>query len=206
MAKIKNFKNFINESNDDKNEIIQLCKKYFIENYTINNDMTIDVDGNLNLEEKLENLDELPIRFNEINGNFYCGNNNLKSLKGSPRIVNGDFDCSNNKLVTLYGAPENIVNKYMGGNFNCSYNNLTSLEHITKEVNDLNCDNNEIKTFYHFPKINGKLMLKNNPIEGYWTSFQKTEHIPYFNELGVLDRNGKFHSDRMAYFLSDVRE
>jgi len=63
-----------------------------IENYTINDDGTVDVDGDVNISNK--NLTEIPIQFGKVNGNFWCNNNELTTLKGVPRIVGGIFSCS----------------------------------------------------------------------------------------------------------------
>ena len=95
-----------------------ICKQYNIENYTINPDGSIDVDGNVDLSFK--DLTELPLTFNRITGNFNCGYNRLTSLKGSPRWVGCHFTCSNNPLTSLEFSPD-----YVGGYFNCDDNKLT---------------------------------------------------------------------------------
>ena len=95
-----------------------ICKRYGIENYTINDDGTIDVDGNVWLNNK--GLTELPLNFNKVTGYFECGANNLTSLKGSPCWVGGYFSCSNNLLTSLEFCPD-----YVGSDFYCSNNNLT---------------------------------------------------------------------------------
>ena len=38
----------------------------------------------------------LGLNIKEVKGNFYCSNNNLTSLEGSPKTVGGNFYCSNN--------------------------------------------------------------------------------------------------------------
>ena len=43
------------------NDIDSICKRYGIENYTINEDGSIDVDGNVSLSS--QGLTELPLRF-----------------------------------------------------------------------------------------------------------------------------------------------
>ena len=95
-----------------------ICKQYGIENYTINDDGSIDVTGNVFLYKK--GLTELPLVFNKVSGNFDCGSNNLTTLKGSPRWVGGGFYCDNNRLTSLGFSPD-----YVGDNFWCQYNNLT---------------------------------------------------------------------------------
>ena len=95
-----------------------ICEKYNIKNYTINDDGSIDVDGDVNLYNK--GFVELPLRFNKVNGWFDCGRNNLISLKGSPRWIDGYFSCDNNRLTSLEFSPE-----YVGEWFGCCYNDLT---------------------------------------------------------------------------------
>ena len=62
---IKLFEQFNNEQ-----EIIEICKKYNIENYTINPDGSIDVNGNVSLSEY--EIKKIPIKFNKVNGYFSC--------------------------------------------------------------------------------------------------------------------------------------
>jgi hypothetical protein len=95
-----------------------ICKKYGIENYTINGDGSIDVNGDVNLHGI--NLTELPLTFNKVSGYFTCSNNQLTSLKGSPKWVGDWFDCGNNNLTSLEFGPD-----YVGTWFDCRYNQLT---------------------------------------------------------------------------------
>lgn len=131
-----------------------------IKEYTINSDLTVDVDGDVNLSSK--NLTHIPIQFGtvknffiinnkltslvgapfEVNGYFYCQNNQLTNLNGSPQVVNGTFNCSHNRLTSLIGAPVEV-----SGIFDCSYNELTNLENGPQSVlSSYNCNNNKITT------------------------------------------------------------
>jgi len=101
-----------------KSEIIKWLNKYKVFKYTINDDLTIDVDGDVVLYNK--QLTSIPVKFNKVNGYFYCAYNNLTTLEGCPKEVNGYFDCYNNKLTTLEGCP-----KVVNGNFDCSNNKLS---------------------------------------------------------------------------------
>jgi hypothetical protein len=96
-----------------------ICEKYGIENYTINSDGSIDVNGNVFLYKK--GLTELPLTFNKVTGNFDCGSNNLTTLKGCPRWIGGGFSCYDNHLTSLEFSPD-----YVGGDFWCQYNKLTN--------------------------------------------------------------------------------
>ena len=100
------------------NSIHDICKRYNIKNYTINDDGSIDVDGDVNFW--YSDLTELPLIFNKVTGGFNCGYNKLTSLKGCPRWVGGNFYCYDNDLTSLEFCPD-----YVGSNFNCTSNNLT---------------------------------------------------------------------------------
>ena len=100
------------------NFIHDICKRYEIENYTINDDGSIDVNGDVYLLNK--GLTELQLTFNKVTGYFYCDGNDLTTLKGCPRWVGDHFGCTYNKLTSLEFSPD-----YVGGNFNCRKNNLT---------------------------------------------------------------------------------
>jgi hypothetical protein len=95
-----------------------ICKQYGIENYIINSDGSIDVDGGVDLSYK--GLTELPLTFNKVTGYFDCGRNRLTSLKGSPRWIGGWFYCDNNQLTSLEFSPD-----YVGDDFYCDNNKLT---------------------------------------------------------------------------------
>jgi hypothetical protein len=72
---------------------------------TINNDLSLDIKGNLNLFNiGIEKLPEY-IQFNEVTGHVWMNSNKLITLKGCPRIVGGIFICSNNDLESLDYCP-----------------------------------------------------------------------------------------------------
>lgn len=141
---MKYLKLYENHQSDD--EIHKLCKEYNIENYTINSDGSIDVNGDVNFWGK--NLSKLPLQFNIVSGDFDCSTNALISLEGSPKEVGGFFDCQNNKLESLKYAP-----KIVKGIFNCSTNKLRSLKGSPKEVGKgFLCHNNLLKTLKGCPR------------------------------------------------------
>ena len=84
-------------------EVIGWLDKYKgkIDNYTINEDLSVDVVGN----------------------SFYCHNNKLTSLVGCPVKVVG-FHCYNNNLLqNLVGGP-----RIVGDSFSC-YDNKNYYQH-----------------------------------------------------------------------------
>jgi hypothetical protein len=123
MLNNKQFKLLL-ENIKSREEIEVLLKKYKIENYVINVDGSVDVDGDVKLYNK--KLTKLPFKFSKVRGSFYCSGNQLVNLEGSPQIVEGNFNCDCNQLVNLVGAPQKV-----GIDFNCSGNEqLTSLEGV----------------------------------------------------------------------------
>ena len=117
MKYLKMFENFNEE------DIHAICKKYGIKNYTINDDGSIDVYNSVHIDSK--KLKKLPLKFNKIDGDFYCNCNRLTSLKGCPKEVNGDFNCFINKLTSLKYCPKEVY-----GNFTCYSNKITSFDHL----------------------------------------------------------------------------
>ncbi len=95
-------------------EIHDICKKYNIENYTINSDGSIDVDGAVDLLHL--NLTKIPIKFNNVYGNFDCSYNLLTSLENSPKWIRDSFFCIENSLTSLEGCPISDMYYYFGDN------------------------------------------------------------------------------------------
>ena len=123
-----------------REEIEAWLQKMKIKNYTIRDDLMVDVDGNVDLSFK--KLSFIPVKFWEVSGDFKCGDNQLTSLKGAPREVGGHFMCFHNQLESLKGAPREV-----GGHVNCSWNELQSLEGAPREVGGgFDCSYNQIKS------------------------------------------------------------
>ena len=141
-----------------KEEVEEILEAYYIKNYTINDDLTVDVDGNVELSKK--RLKALPVKFGNVSANFYCEYNQLTSLEGAPREVGEAFWCANNQLTSLKGAPREV-----GGSFDCSDNQLTSLIGAPREVGlDFYCRNNNLTTLKGAPReVGRRFICRNNP-------------------------------------------
>jgi hypothetical protein len=113
------------EKSDDKVKLAILG----LQNATFNSDGTIDVDGDIDITDKMVDNGKFKYKFGNVSGDFSCSANELTSLEGAPTEVGGDFSCSANELTSLEGAPTEV-----GGAFICSVNNLTSLNGSPKEV------------------------------------------------------------------------
>ena len=172
MKYIKLFENY------NKEDIDSICRKYGIKNYTINSDGSIDVNGDVWLDEK--NLTKLPLKFNKVNGWFDCSVNRLTSLDGCPKEVIGSFYCyDNNNITSLIGCPERV-----GGNFDCRGNN--------------------IRDFEGFPKhIGGGFYCGGSPVYKVWRLFKDKDKIELFNDYDII-RDDVIIMDRLNDFLIEI--
>ena len=135
---MKNLNTYINEAwtgvkkQTHNQDVIAWCEEMEIENYTINSNGEIDVDGDVWLKDMY--IKELPYKFDTVNGSFTMdGNKKLTSLKNCPDKVTNYFSCSKcTSLKSLEGAPKEV-----GGSFYCgNCTSLTSLKGAPKEVSD----------------------------------------------------------------------
>ena len=171
-----------------KRSIESICKKYKIENYTINEDGSVDVKGFVHLNDK--HLRKLPLKFGRVTGTFYCNYNKLTTLEGSPRWVGGDFTCNNNKLTSFEGAPD-----YIGGTIDCSSNKIESFEGFPNYVMDLR--------LYHY---NDTII---NPVYEVWRLFGLhlsvyVTKIELFNDYDIIRPGKIIILDRLNAFLQDI--
>ena len=116
---------------DTPNNInLKFLREYVNGKYTINEDGSIDVDGDVGLNNR--DLTKIPFKFRNVSGDFVCYNNQLTSLEGAPNNVGGIFDCGYNQLTSLVGAPNNVSSM-----FRCDRNQLTSLDGAPNFVGDI---------------------------------------------------------------------
>ena len=152
MIYLKSYKIFESRDNQffkTKEETKDWLDEVSIGKYTINDDLTVDVDGDVDLNNK--KLEKIPVKFKSIGGYFNCGSNQLTSLEGCPKSVGGHFYCNNNKLTSLDGSPESV-----GGHFYCNNNKLTNLEGSPEGVvGYFNCRDNQLTSLDGSPESVG---------------------------------------------------
>ena len=173
-------------------EIRNICEEYNIKNYTINDDMSISVNGHVDLTFK--NLKSIPITLKEVSGDFDCSGNQLTSLKYCPETVGGYFSCSNNQLASL-----KYCSKEVSGYFNCHYNQLTSLEYCPETVGgDFNCYRNQITNFDGLPEFfEQPIYLLGNPVYEIFKLFNRDPRCIYWiREFGAI-QGGEVVRDRL---------
>ena len=134
-----------------KLKIHRLCLKYGIKNYTINDDLSVDVNNNVVFVNR--SFSKIPIKFNEVMGCFYCIDTNLNTFTNMPKKIEG--------LSFTYGV-----------------------------------------SFLSF-----NILINDNPIDILWKLFLNPKYIEYFNELGIVQDNGRVVIlERLNYFLTDIGE
>lgn len=140
-------------------EIEKWLESFSITNYMILDDLTVNVFGSVNLNNKL-NGKKLPIKFKKVDGYFDISDNELKTLEGCPEVVTKDFNCSRNNLASLFNSPKEV------GDFDCSYNDLKDLSYCPKTVKgSFDCSNNKITSLKGSPRtVKGFFKCSHNQI------------------------------------------
>lgn len=182
MIYLKGYKIFESDTNQffkTKEETKKWLDDLGIKNYTINDNLSVDVDGDIKLIYR--ELDHIPVQFGNVDGGFYCYGNRLKDLKGCPKYVSNYFNCSENQLTSLEGCPNEVDAFYCSNNkltslkgcpkiirecFECNYNKLTSLEDGPIEVGeDYICSNNQLVNLKGSPiQIGGDFLVNDNKL------------------------------------------
>lgn len=123
-----------------KEEVLNFILMMNIKDYIINDDLSVDVMGDVDLSHK--KLKSIPIQFNTVTGSFDCSYNELKNLNNSPRAVGGAFSCAVNKISSLELGP-----KIVEGQYDCNYNKLKNLMGLPSKVEVLGIAHNPLTTF-----------------------------------------------------------
>jgi len=223
MKHIKPYKIFESVSHNfptTKEGVIEVCEKYKIIDYTINDDLSIDVDGSIGLYNK--NLEHLPLKFNYVHGGFQCNRNKLKSLEGCPKTVGGDFVCYGNKLKSLEGCPQSVGGDFycftndietlkgspqtVDGDFYCFDNNLVSLEGCPQTVDNFDCSDNKLRDLEYFPEVSGDVYTEENTVNLLVYTFIKNADnfmIEDFNDYEIVRNRDTVMLDRLQAFIKD---
>ena len=203
MKHIKHYKIFESTSPNfptTREEVVEVCEKYEIENYIINDGLSIDVDGDVDLYKK--KLEYLPLKFNYVGGTFNCSFNQLKILEGCPRTVVGDFFCDYNELKTLKGSPQTV-----DGRFSCYRNKLETLEGSPQTVGgDFYCVYNKLKDLEYFPEVSGRIDIEENTVYLLVYTFIKNADsfmIEDFIDYEIIRNRNTVMLDRLQTFIRD---
>ena len=156
---------------ETKEDVVEILEKMQINRgYTINEDLTVDVNGNVLLRIKGRKLSVIPVKFGKVLGGFDASYNALTSLENAPHTVLGSLNLHNNRLTSLKGCPQKI-----GGNLVVTTNKLVSLEGAPPHIEGgFSCSGNELTSLKGAPKkiegtfiatYNSLTSLENGPTE-----------------------------------------
>lgn len=156
---------------DKKQEALDFCEEHGILGYTIHDDGTIDVDGDVDLSSR--GLEALIVKFGVVHGEFsvaynklttfygfptsvtrslYCESNQIRYFKHCPSIIGGSFLVSDNKISNFDDFPQVI-----GGDVYLGRNNFTKLDNMPEIINgSLFLSQNYLTTLEGCPKKVGK--------------------------------------------------
>ncbi len=178
------------EDFNKQKEIQFICEHYGIENYTINENLTVDINGDFIFNHIVT---KLPIKLNKVSGNIYINNCGLTTLEGLPEYIN-DIELTGNRLTNLIGFP-----KHCNGNIDLSNNQLTSLEGIPKGINgNLTLYKNKLTNTDYFPDVvEGYIDIIANPI----THF--TKQCDCWSIFSIFSNYKRFYKDEIMFELSD---
>jgi hypothetical protein len=110
----------------NKDKIEKMLLEYGVHNFTINDDGTVDVDGDLLLWPHTLPFSmgfEEYFTFGMVNGDFHGQHNGLVTLEGLPNWVSGDYYVNHNHLTSLQHLP-----KYIGGDLYIHHNDLKEFD------------------------------------------------------------------------------
>jgi hypothetical protein len=148
------------------------CRELGLHSYKITDDGIVNINGGVDISKK--DLEKIPIHFGIVADYFWCNNNKLISLEGSPKSLNGNFVCLVNQLTSLEGAPISI-----DGSFHCNHNKLTSFKGSPRLVSrHFFCHHNELISLEYGPiKVGGKFICYGNPVyEEYMMEYDSYQH------------------------------
>ena len=188
------------EAKQTESKVAEICKKYGIENWSISSEGLVDVDGDVDI--MTQRLKRLPLNFGYVNGHFYCNDNELTSLKGSPIEVSGDFLCVYNKLTSLKGSP-----KVVRGDFYCHKNRLTSLEGGPQSIGgNFYCYENELNSLRFAPEeVVRHVVVLPNPISDIREQYLNKEYLQFIvkeqPDWRLYKKDGSMRLDRLEEMI-----
>lgn len=148
-----------------------------VRNFTINDDLTIDVHGDVRDIRRLVANEHLLYQFGRVEGDFDVHGLGLVTLERSPHYVGGNFNCSDNNIRAFTCGPKKVMGNfistdnegirylagcpdYVGGDFICSNNCLTNLEGAPSYVGgNMIFDNTDLLSLDGFKHMEGSLFI-----------------------------------------------
>lgn len=163
MKYINSVKTFFDKGTEEEKIIKRQARDLGISNFTVNKDLTVDVDGSVDCSHR--SLTKFPFKFGRVMGGFDCSSNQLTTLEGAPKFVLMEFIAIGNQLTNLIGGPVRV-----NGRYDVTFNHLGSLEGIKYLGDDrpgqLKIHSNRLTTLEFLPYQwwNCEMQILGNPI------------------------------------------
>jgi hypothetical protein len=142
-----------------REQVDAFVKKLLIIEYTINDDLSVDVDHDVSIFNlKPAGYTNLPIKFRKINGDFLLRDPKVTTLQGCPDEVVGNFKIENIGITSLEGGPHTVNGYYMLFDTTALVSTKGMASHIGGLVQMLSC--RKLTSLEGFPKaIGGRIEL-----------------------------------------------
>lgn len=143
----------------DKDKIVLWLNKFNIANYTINDDFTVDVDGDVTLDER--DVHQLRVQFGHVSGSLNAQLCKLKTLMGAPKTVGKNLILSANSLESL-----EYCTQHVGEKFYCNSNKIKSLVHGPQYVGSVyGCFRNQLENLSGAPERCASIIASYNKMK-----------------------------------------
>lgn len=174
----------------EEDQIVTIIREHWLDiDYRINSDRSIDVYGNVKFPDFASFLTELPLKFNQVHGDFdITALVNLTTLKGGPVEVGGTFNCAYTNIKTLEYAPKLACKMVFD-------NNIKSLS------TNWNCDYKQVHIIFR----------SSNPVDGLPSAIiEHVEDLPtilkYQNYFEVWNNDGSFNEKEFNDLIAEIKE
>jgi len=180
-----------------KKLIDDVCKKYNIRNYNINDDLSVDVADDVDLVGR--KMTKIPLKFGQIEGLFDCSHNKLTTLIGCPKIVGWEVIFDNNLLTHLDYYPERCMLLSLNKNKITNLNELSSI--YTVENNTLSYDDNPLELFIHKLEYIFTDLYENEIRE----RLDEFEVIKDINQIDLISLNSLFDFYNIPFYEKEFK-
>lgn len=131
MAVLSKYELFV-----EKRKIKFMCDKFALSNYTINDDLTVDVDRSVWMQSKYDDMGliiKLPFKFGTVNGLFDVSKTNIYNFENFPNLIKGTLLINNTKITSLEGMPK--IENLGGVDLNIKDCKIKDLSPVPKGLN-----------------------------------------------------------------------
>lgn len=145
---------------DTKEKVAMILNQFYCitRNYTINDDLSVDVKGSVNLydglcssgiDAELNEFATIMVKFGKVTGDFNCSSMRLTSLKNAPHTVMKSFYCADNMLKSLKHFP-----RYVGKDIDIGDNLLSRFTGLPKDIHGKIVDRGNFGACNHPNRVN----------------------------------------------------